>query len=982
MRKRDLWKKVLMTGTAITMMLSSMTAAAAGEHDGRLTDRAEHTDKNFEDYEYDRMDVAEFDAIIEGLDELVADTANADKVLDVIVAMEDYYCEAGRNYSIAHIHSDLVADDQFWDDEVMFWDELTTDIGDKIMTSYNVIATSPNADVLHERVDDEDDWQDILDYQVMTQEQKDLSAKETELSLQYDILYNKEYTTKVNGKDYTEEELDDLVADGTLDHDGYQTAYADLLTQMNKERAELYLQLVDVRTQLARSYGYDNFADYAYEKRYGRDYTTDELKEYREQVKNYIVPLQDELMMELYGSHYSEFLKMFDQEMSEQDCLDTLRKYLPEISSDLLVSLDYMEEHNLYDLSIDDAKAPGGYTISIGGYNAPFIYNCADGSIQDMETLIHEFGHYNQMYYMTPDSWYYDEGNLDLAEIHSQGLELLFMDFADDIYGDYAEVMKLYTLFNLTYATVEGCKEDAFQYEVYTNADGLTVDKLNEIYYNCCIEYSDRFGAMLNESISMAQSGYLPQGISYDWVQIPHTFQSPMYYISYSVSAAAVFELFDVILDDRDEGIDTYLALVDAEYQQSFQETMDTVGLNNPIANPRFDLYADDIRYAVGLEDERTVVNDYDAHQPTTYWGETGTAVSAPEDEQGGTEEVAEPEATPADDDADDPDTDDAGTDRDKERDDRSKIAAILAVAMFGVAAIVIIIVAVKVSKEKKAQQNAQMNRMPNTPNPYMNQNRAPGQNMQSGMGAGPYVQQGGIAPNAQQPINPYMQQNAANNGGIMSNGANVSQPINPYMQNPQPIQPAAQSAPVSSAENANISSANIMENSNTPINPYTSGTAINPYAQQQVQINPYAQQAPNPYLQNLQAMQQQNQTVQQGMQAQNQAMQQDLQAQSQAAQQVQANAVNAQVYAAQDMANTAAAGLAGAAPMADIDLPVPEEELRQVVAQIPADRKEGILAMIREGKKLEAIKECRELTGTGLIQAKTIVEQFERFLI
>ncbi|MBR3516421.1 MAG: hypothetical protein IKO10_08920 [Lachnospiraceae bacterium] len=962
MRKRKLWQRVILSGSATIAMLATLSASsvsAAGEHDGRLTDRADHTDKNFEDYEYGRVDVADFDAIIDGLEDLVQDPANADQVLDVIVGMEDFYCEAARNYSIAHIKSDLVADDQYWDDEVMFWDELTTDIGDKIMTSYNVIATSLNADVLHERVDDEDDWQDILDYTVMTQEQKDLSAKETELSLQYDILYNKEYTTKINGKDYTEEELSDLVADGTINRDEYQAAYCDLLTQCNQERGELFLELVDVRTQLAKSYGYDNFAEYAYDKRYGRDYTTEELKDYRDQVKQYVVPLQDELLLELYGSHYSELMDMFEEEKSEQDCLDTLRKYLPEISSDLLVSLDYMEDHHLYDLSISDEKAPGGYTISIGGYNAPFIYNCADGTIQDMETLIHEFGHYNQMYYMTADSWYYDESNLDLAEIHSQGLEMLFMDYADDIYGDYADVMKLYTLFNLAYATVEGCKEDAFQYEVYTNPDGLTVEKLNEIYYNCCMEYSDRFGAMLNESISYGQSGQLPANQCYEWAQIPHTFQSPMYYISYSVSAAAVFELFDVILDDRDEGIDCYLALVDSEYQDSFQNTLNTVGLNNPIANPRFELYADDIRYELGLVDERTVVNNYDPHIATTYWGGGGEAISHGNDNSDPDAEPTEAaEPTPEEDEDDvvaDPGVDEQKEQATREALNRMAIAGVIAVVMFLAAILVIVVVIVKLKKEKKAEQGIALNRPVNAPNPYLEQNRAAQSNPMGGnspyVQQNPYMQQGGnIAPQGQAPINPYAGQ--AGTANAASTAGNISQPANPYMQQDAPIggQITPNNTMINTTASDSISSANILEKSESSINPYTSQTTINPYAQQPLQINPYANQTPNPYLQNLQQMQtQQQQSVAQVGQM---AAQSTEQAQNAAQETMAAVTAEQAMY------------------------------LQQLTARIPADQKEGLVAMIRQGDKITAIGECRKLTGAGLAEAKELVEQFEKFLV
>ena len=49
-------------------------------------------------------------------------------------------------------------------------------------------------------------------------------------------------------------------------------------------------------------------------------------------------------------------------------------------------------------------------------------------------------------------------------------------NLADDIYGEYGEVMNIYGAFNQTYSSIEGCKEDAFQYEVYKNADGLNLN--------------------------------------------------------------------------------------------------------------------------------------------------------------------------------------------------------------------------------------------------------------------------------------------------------------------------------------------------------------------------------------------------------------------------------------------------------------------------------------------------------------------------
>ncbi|MBR1471113.1 MAG: hypothetical protein IJ600_05670 [Lachnospiraceae bacterium] len=1038
-------RKIVLTAMAVVTLMSTLTAAAAGAHDGRLTDRVAHSDLKFSEYEYARMDKADFDAIIEGLDELVQDEANADAVLDVIIGMEDYYNELSRCYSIAHIHSDLVADDKYWDDEVMFWDELGTDVGDGIMMAYKTIAVSPCADVLHERVDDEEEWQDILDYEEMTQEQKDLVAKETELSLQYDILYNKEYSTKLNGRIYTEAELDEAYADGTVDRDQYYAGTADLLKQANEERGQLYLDLVKIRTELARSHGYDNYADYAYEKIYDRDYGTAELKAYRDAVKNYLVPLQDELIYELYGTHYDEVQNMFEKEMGEEECLETLREYLPKISNDLIPALDYMEEHELYDISIDSAKAPGGYTCSICGYNAPFLYNCADGSIMDMETLIHEYGHYNQMYHMTEDSWYYDKTDLDIAEIHSQGLELLFMDYAGDIYGEFSEAVKLYTIFNLTYAAVEGVKEDAFQYAVYSDADNMTLDKLNQLYFQYCTEYTGRYGSMFSDSISLANQGYLPSGVAYEWVQIPHTFQSPMYYISYSTSVAAVFELFDVILDDRDEGIETYLALVDAEFQEGFQDTLDKVGLNNPIAEPRFDLYADDIRYYVGLADERTVVNNYEAHQPTTYWGEAAGGSETAQPADGDEHEEVIPGEDAVEDGEETEDTEDTAQ-SENEAKDRRAAAGVLAVVLFsaaGIGVVVLIVILAKNSRKGRAGQintNGQGNpatgRMPVRQSAYMQQNpyvQQAGQTnpyAQQGSQINPYAQQGGqINPYTQssQPL-PGSQQGAFGQPLPGSQQGAFGQPLPGSQQGAfgQPLSGSQQGAfgqPLPGSHQNSFGQPQPMNRQNgsgqaqpgggqnafgqvqQPINPYAqqSAASINPYAQN-VQINPYAQQpispyaqktAPNPYLQNLQAMQQAQADV---------SMTAGQSGTADPAAESTAGAVSTPV-----MGNAAGAASAPTGytvqPVAAAD-PYSEEArkavitaenermqalrqdpkaygayLREMAQRIPQEEKEKILELIRADDKLQAIKLCREQSGAGLADAKTMVDEYLKYL-
>ncbi|MBE9176234.1 ribosomal protein L7/L12 [Synechocystis salina LEGE 06155] len=51
----------------------------------------------------------------------------------------------------------------------------------------------------------------------------------------------------------------------------------------------------------------------------------------------------------------------------------------------------------------------------------------------------------------------------------------------------------------------------------------------------------------------------------------------------------------------------------------------------------------------------------------------------------------------------------------------------------------------------------------------------------------------------------------------------------------------------------------------------------------------------------------------------------------------------------------------------------------RGVVPQLSAGEKEQIMVLLRQGKKIEAIKTCRSLTGCGLKEAKDMVERLER---
>lgn len=675
--------------TAAAILVPSITAYAT-DRNTKLVSNVEHTDLSFEDFEYVEMKESDFDAIIEGLEDIVDDTSKADKVLEVIIAMEDYYNELDGYAAIAHIYSDLDADNETYDEWVQYTSDLRTSVVDKINIAYNLIALSANTDVLHDRIDDDDEWQDILDYKPMTDEQKEWDSLETELSLKYDTIYNEVLTWEIDGTEYTKDELLTYISSAT-DYSTYMAGlegYYELTKQKNQDLGELYIELVEVRTNIAKSYGYDNYAEYAYDKGYGREYTPADLDEYKSQVKEFYSPLLMEVYEE-YGNYRSDLMAMDEEGLSEDDCYKMFETHLADVSEDMLESYNYMRDHNLSDLSISDTKAPGGYTISISGkFNAPFMYNCADGNYSDFGTLVHEFGHYNEMYFAPHDEWYYGGCNLDVAEIHSQGLELIYSYWNDEFYGDYAEAMAIDSLFSNVYVVVEGCKEDEFQYRVYSDPDNLTVEKLNQIYYEVSEEYGD---SELYDSPFFASLGYGNDDEILEWVRIPHTFQSPMYYISYSVSMAGVEELRCELDADRDEGIEKYLQLVAGGADVKYSEALEDVGINSPILNPRFEYYAHNCRLIMGVDDGY-VPDDLDQADDDT----------SKDDKK----DKKDKKKKDKDKDKEDKDTKEAVEEKNKEL---PFVAIIAGCGVLAVVLIVVIIVAIVTTSKKKKKLEAQI---------------------------------------------------------------------------------------------------------------------------------------------------------------------------------------------------------------------------------------------------------------------------------
>ncbi len=63
---------------------------------------------------------------------------------------------------------------------------------------------------------------------------------------------------------------------------------------------------------------------------------------------------------------------------------------------------------------------------------------------------------------------------------------------------------------------------------------------------------------------------------------IHHTFQAPLYYISYATSLAAALEIWELSERDPQAAIDQYLRVQQYSTYEPFQATLEACGLSSP----------------------------------------------------------------------------------------------------------------------------------------------------------------------------------------------------------------------------------------------------------------------------------------------------------------------------------------------------------------------------------------------------------------
>lgn len=327
--------------------------------------------------------------------------------------------------------------------------------------------------------------------------------------------------------------------------DYYDTAYSDKFDDDEKNLlcAKIYLDILE------------NYDTESFYEQYYRDYTPDEVIELCDVIRSEIVPVYNQLFERLYDLDGID--DIIDSPVYFENPFEEILKYSSRLSPDIEKSAKKILDENLYTIASGDECYDGSFTVDLTAQNSALVYVYDDEFFEGFLTAVHEFGHFHASFY-DDTTTFRQMNNLDIAEIQSQGLELLFMQFYDEIYGKQSDAMKIIKTASILESVITGFFIGEFEYTVLENRDEMSPKDVIECY---------------NEIM-----GDLSEDLPFYY--ITHIFEQPAYYISYGTSALASFEIFE----NPENALELYEKIVEIpcnsdEYQ--FKSALEKCGFSD-----------------------------------------------------------------------------------------------------------------------------------------------------------------------------------------------------------------------------------------------------------------------------------------------------------------------------------------------------------------------------------------------------------------
>ena len=492
-------------------------------------------------YNYSPEEEADLLKNIERAKRLLENGNACNAFLSVYETLDKQYSRLTSQSQIAYIEYCMLGHKQEVVDNYLHINELRTAVLQDLIVMYRTIYDSPYRDAFYEGWTEEEIRYALDQADLFTDEFAVLNNKSDELLVAY-------------------RELDPSVAS-------------------NKAKIrDLYLEFANVQNDIAVQLGYANYMEYAYSSVYSRDYTYEQTSEMTELVFNELLPWVEKTyakfqldMDYLYQNKpdvYNEFLVLYMyQNISSVTGQDIVKGFCESLGEEpAQIWNDLMNGGNYFMVSATNAY-DGAFSSFIYDINEPMVY--FGPNYRSLSTAVHEFGHYMAFIRGREGAQ-----NYDLAETHSQGMEMLFMEYLYQGYSKEAiDFLITYNILNSFITLVSACAINEFETYVYTHLDSITADDFDAIY-------AEVLNAIPGFEFLDSLTG---GGLNDYWYYV--TLESPGYYISYGISLVAALELLAIADEDFDQAKEIYLELGAADTAE-FCAELEEAGMYTPF-DPR-----------------------------------------------------------------------------------------------------------------------------------------------------------------------------------------------------------------------------------------------------------------------------------------------------------------------------------------------------------------------------------------------------------
>jgi len=516
-----------------------------------MVDSTHRDHVHFDDMVYLRPNAA---GVAARIDEILLDIKNADDTSELeaqLTEVDDLVNNYFTMYTLSIIKNDLDKSDAYWLDEYNYLADGFVDVHRATTAFLRYLFESPLREIIE--LTREDYFDSMAEVDFVTNETKSLYEMETELVRQYnEMLF--EGAVDVGG------ELLSLADIQEMDYGNDFLEAVDLWVMIyTPQLCEIYIELVKLRAEIAGILGFDNYIDMVYSEN-GSGYTPDMAREFLDEIKSEIVP-------SFAKAEKGGFFYFPDVYMEYTEMLDMARDILYDLSPDFLDSFYVMKQYGLIDSQPGLTKEQGAYVIYIKNYELPFLFMSYTGDMHSITYFAHEFAHFHDDY----STMWGNPYQMDVAEIFSQSMELLFSDyFPAYLGGRIGYYMRHDTLSETLLIFLTQPFYTAIEMRAYEAPHLLTVETLNDIARDEYMKFGHNmlFG---DEEVSIL-----------DWILNPQVVERPFHTLTYSTSAAISLQIWEIAQTDKSRAVELYLDMLNESSNYGFLELVEYAGLSSP----------------------------------------------------------------------------------------------------------------------------------------------------------------------------------------------------------------------------------------------------------------------------------------------------------------------------------------------------------------------------------------------------------------